>query len=215
MAQSDTPNRSIPDSQNKIDDDMPDDVGIQTMERAQDLSRHYEHIKDNTVDDGTVYGTVKAIDTSPGNNRIHVTYSLPAESSTKKHRFKEPKVWSDDYKFVRWVRHYGYDADSFPSMLRDKCKVKVETDETDGGYDLYIPKEKGILSYLSEVKTYLLEIDEPVSVILLLGFIVHSILAMGGVISYDLPVEQFISISGVVLILSLVAIFVEAEYKNL
>lgn len=138
--------RELPPSQQKMDSDIDedDDLSMQTMERANELSRQYESIKDRTVDDNTVLGKIEDIDTSHNNNRIIIHVDVPAQGSNKMFRFKKPKLWSRDYEFVRWIQHYNYDADSFPNMLQDSCKVKV-TKDGDGSYDLYIPEKNPYL----------------------------------------------------------------------
>jgi hypothetical protein len=130
--------RTLPDDQQQIDDDADDEeTQLQRIETAQNVARQFEEIKDRTVDENTALGIVKKIETSPGNNRIHVYVDLPDEDSLHQYPFKRPKLWSPQYKFVRWVTEYGYDADSFPSMIEDNCEVKLEDD--DDTFDLYIP----------------------------------------------------------------------------
>jgi len=112
---------------------------LQTIERANNLARHYESVKDRTVDDNTVLGVLKDIHTSDANNNIYIDVDVPGEDADETFRFQDPKLWSETYKFVRWVRHYGYDADSFPGMLEGECQVEVE--QENGNYDLVIPEE--------------------------------------------------------------------------
>lgn len=132
--------RKLPDEQNKLDEEA-DDNFMQTMERANELSKQYEEIKDRTLGNGLVAGKLEDIDTSPANNNIIVTVDLPGEGNVKQFRFKKPKVWSEKYKFVRWIHYYGYDADSFPNMLKSDCEVEVENM---GGeeYSLFVPERK-------------------------------------------------------------------------
>lgn len=140
-AQTDGDARTLPDEQQQIDDeDRKDRVELQTMERAENLSEQFEEIKDRTVDDDdVVLGRLADIETSANNDRIVVSIDLPAEGSDKTERFRKPKVWNDRYKFVRWIRHYGYDADSFPNMIRDDCRVRVLKDSATD-YELFVPE---------------------------------------------------------------------------
>lgn len=132
--------RTLPDDQQRIDEDeRKDESSLQTMERAEELSSQFETIKSRTVNDGMVLGRLKDIDTSRTSSTIIVSIDLPGEGIKEKKRFDKPKVWSDRYKFVRWIRHYGYTADSFPSMLEDKCKVKVQR-EGNKEYEVFIPE---------------------------------------------------------------------------
>ena len=136
--------REFDDEQYKLEEgDEEGDTDLQTMERANELSRQYEEIKDRTVDSDTVLGKLTKIDTSPGNNNIILTVDLPAESSNEQFRFKKPKVWSNDYKFVRWIQMYDYDADSFPNMIEDHCRVKVKQVNS-GEYELIIPQRNRV-----------------------------------------------------------------------
>lgn len=213
----DTTERSIPDEQKEVSDEQLDaDSRLQTMERAQELSAHYEKIKDNTIDDSTVYGKVKSINTSTGSKKIVVDIDLPAKGTVKECRFDKPKVWSDDYRFVRWIRYYGYDADSFPSMLEDKCKVEVETDG--GKYDLYIPQQRKYRKKITEAVRRPIQwyFNSPIllSPFLLFGWAVHSIAAVTNLIQYSMSWIQFTGTSALSLLLIGIMMFAEEVIKN-
>lgn len=143
--------RELPNDQQRIDDeDRKDESQLQTMQRAEELSSQFEDIKDRTVDDNVVLGQLKDINTSETNSTIVVEIDLPGEGVSKDKRFDKPKVWSEDYKFVRWIHHYDYDADSFPNMIEDQCRVKVLR----GGnkeYEVFVPEqEHGIVEGINE-----------------------------------------------------------------
>lgn len=214
--------RELPDEQSKIeDDDRKDDPDIQTMERAEELADQYETIKDRTVDENTVLGHVKEIDTARSNNNIVVTVDLPAEESDKQFRFKKPKVWSDDYDFVRWIKYYDYDADSFPLMLEDDCEVEVSKD-TDG-YDLVIPEndshsidasnatEKLHQAY-KHISVVYIENGVPISSIIMLSLIIHSISASTGLISYGMSNIQLAGLTLIGFIVCIAALLAENHY---
>jgi|APHM01.1.fsa_nt_gi hypothetical protein len=134
--------RALPEDQVQMDDaDANEDAELQPMDRAENLSRHYEEVKQRTVEDGVVLGKLEDINTARGNNRIVVDIDLPAEDSNKQFRFRDPAYWTDDFEFVRWVRSYGYTDESFPLMLEDDCEVKVEKGNKSAGekYELVIP----------------------------------------------------------------------------
>lgn len=137
------PERSLPESQVKVEnEDEYEEAELQTMERAMDLSKQFEEVKQRTVENGMILGKLVDIQTSANNDRISVEIDLPAEGDTEQERFRKPKRWSDEYNFVRWIRHYGYDADSFPNMIQDECKVKVKKPSESGDYDLFVPGEE-------------------------------------------------------------------------
>lgn len=137
---SETVTREFDDEQYKLEDgDEEGDTDMQTMERANEISRQYESIKDRTLGDNLVAGRLEDIDTSPANSNINVLVDLPGEGNNKTFRFKKPKVWSRDYDFVRWIQYYGYDADSFPNMLKGQCDVEVKN-IGDEEYELFIPE---------------------------------------------------------------------------
>jgi hypothetical protein len=186
------------------------------MERAQELSAHYEKIKDNTIDDSTVYGKVKSINTSTGSKKIVVDIDLPAKGTVKQTRFDKPKVWSEDYDFVRWIRYYGYDADSFPSMLEDKCKVKVETDG--GKYDLYIPDQRKyrskVVDTINGVKEWYLETPMALYPVAFLGWIFHSIAAVTGLVQYNMPWSEFTGVTLLTVLFIGVLSLIEEYIKN-
>jgi len=139
------PERSLPDDQVKIEnEDEYEETELQTMERAMDLSKQFEEVKQRTVEDGMVLGKLVDIQTSANNDRISVEIDLPAEGDTERKRFRKPKRWSDEYNFVRWIKYYGYDADSFPNMIKDDCKVKVKKPSEGGDYELFVPENKNI-----------------------------------------------------------------------
>ena len=144
------PERSLPDDQVKIEnEDEYEETELQTMERAMDLSKQFEEVKQRTVEDGMVLGKLVDIQTSANNDRISVEIDLPAEGDTERKRFRKPKRWSDEYNFVRWIKYYGYDADSFPNMIKDDCKVKVKKPSEGGDYELFIPE--GQKSYTEKI----------------------------------------------------------------
>jgi len=96
------PERSLPDDQVKIEnEDEYEETELQTMERAMDLSKQFEEVKQRTVEDGMVLGKLVDIQTSANNDRISVEIDLPAEGDTERKRFRKPKRWSDEYNFVR------------------------------------------------------------------------------------------------------------------
>jgi len=136
------PERSLPEDQVKIEnEDKYEETELQTMERAMDLSKQFEQVKQRTVENGMVLGKLVDIQTSANNDRISVEIDLPAEGDTEKTRFRKPKRWSEEYKFVRWIKHYGYDADSFPNMIQDECKVKVSKPSDNSEYELFVPEK--------------------------------------------------------------------------
>jgi len=146
------PERSLPDDQVKIEnEDEYEETELQTMERAMDLSKQFEEVKQRTVEDGMVLGKLVDIQTSANNDRISVEIDLPAEGDAERKRFRKPKRWSDEYNFVRWIKYYGYDADSFPNMIKDDCKVKVKKPSEGGDYELFVPE--GERSYKEKISS--------------------------------------------------------------
>jgi len=138
-----SPDRDLPDDQVQIEnEDEYEKSELQTMERAMNLSKQFEEVKRRTVEDGMVLGKLVDIQTSANNDRISVEIDLPAEGDTKQKRFRKPKQWSNKYDFVRWIKHYGYTADSFPNMIKDDCKVKVKQPSESGDYELFIPEQR-------------------------------------------------------------------------
>lgn len=150
--------REFDDEQYKLTEEQEEeeDTDLQTMERANKLSEHYEHVKDRTVDDDTVLGKLEDIHTAEANDNIIIEVDVPAKDRNERFRFKDPSIWTDEYRFVRWIRHYGYDADNFPNMLQDHCHVKVKREENE--YELFIPEGNGTVgqtdlgSYLDGIK---------------------------------------------------------------
>jgi hypothetical protein len=138
-------NRNLPDDQVQIENkDEYEEAELQTMERAMDLSKQFEEVKQRTVEDGMVHGKLVDIQTSANNDRIVVEIDLPAEGDTEQTRFRKPKRWSDKYNFVRWIKYYDYTADSFPNMVKDHCKVEVKKPSETGDYELFVPeRERG------------------------------------------------------------------------
>lgn len=214
--------RSLPDEQVKVTDaDSEEAVDLQTMERAEELSNQYETIKDRTVDSNTVLGLLTDIDTSANNDRIIVTVDLPAEGHDKTFRFRKPKVWANQYQFVRWIRYYDYDADSFPNMLQDECKVKVTKKE--GGYDLYIPEQgveaMNILNHIPRLGSYLkaryVEVGIPISLFALTALVLYAIALGGQLMTLGLRAEQFTALFIIcVVILIVVALWEDSKLPN-
>jgi hypothetical protein len=136
-------NRSLPDDQVQIDDEEQyEEAEMQTMKRAMGVSKQFEEIKARTIDDGMILGKITDINTSPTNQKIVIEIKVPATDEPKQKRFQKPKRWTDDYAIVRWIQHYGYTADSFPNMVDDDCKVKVEEVSNGDGYEVFIPEKK-------------------------------------------------------------------------
>jgi hypothetical protein len=136
-------NRSLPDDQVQIDDEEQyEKAELQTMKRAMGISKQFEEIKTRTIDDGMILGKITDINTSPTNQKIVIEIEVPATDEPKQKRFQKPKRWTDEYAIVRWIQHYGYTADSFPNMVDDDCKVKVEEVSNGDGYKVFIPEKK-------------------------------------------------------------------------
>lgn len=151
MANQEGATREFDDEQYKLEEgDDEGDTDMQTMERANELARQYEDIKDRTLGENLVAGRLEDIDTSPANNNIVVIVDLPGEGNYKKFRFKKPKVWSREYDFVRWIQYYGYDADSFPNMLKGQCDVEVKN-LGDEKYELFIPEYDNRREHIKDV----------------------------------------------------------------
>lgn len=206
--------RQLPDEQNSIPDNAQGD--LQTMERAMNLADQYETIKDRTVDDDTVLGRITDINTSRNNDRIIITIDVPGDDSNKEFRFRKPKVWSERYDFIRWIRHYGYDADSFPNMLRDDCKVKVLQDEN-REYNLYIPPKSGFR--LDGVKQTAIDLKElylsyriRVWPVLLIALSIRSIAVATGLVGFSGGVVEQVGMTFIgFIIIALIAIVEEDE----
>lgn len=214
-----TVDRDLPDDQFKIEDETEyGEAELQTMERAMDLSKQFERIKDNTVEDGMVLGELSYINTSENSSRIIISIDLPAEGMPIKKRFRKPKRWSDEYAFVRWIRHYGYDAETFPQMIDDKCKVKVEEEANGGDYTVFVPDEsRGLRSRAPDVSPieWYLDKQEPIvgSVIGLATVIVGVGLATT-LIQTQYSAPQEFGIFGIMALLALVSGTVEDNTFN-
>lgn len=215
------PERSLPDDQVKIEnEDKYEETELQTMERAMDLSKQFEQVKQRTVENGMVLGKLVDIQTSANNDRISVEIDLPAEGDTEKTRFRKPKRWSEEYKFVRWIKHYGYDADSFPNMVQDECKVKVSKPSDNSGYELFVPeKEESYRDKLSslqgrsiwqayKVGPPILQVTSFITVFCVAGF-----MALGTIHLFESGVEEAFSVIIMVLIASAI-MMVEDDIQN-
>lgn len=211
--------RKLPDDQNKVPDDADEeDTDLMTMERAENLAQQYESIKDRTVDENTVLGKLKDIDTSRNNDRIIVTIDLPAEDSNKQFRFRKPKVWTDEYEFVRWIQHYGYDADSFPSMLRDDCRVKVQREGTTE-YDLYVPEKSTpirtrVRTTLAEAREWYPESQFYASAVLAVGWLLAGIAFASGLVGTGLGTWQTVGLWFIGAILAVIGLYLDDSAKT-
>lgn len=176
---------AIPETdENEMSDELEelsdDDIDIQTYKRANEISQQFETIKDRTISDGVVEGKVKEIDTSPANGNVVVTVDVPSSTSDETFRFSKPKVWSKRYEFVRWVRHYGYNADSFPNMLKDGCEVKVS--RADNSFELVVPstKKERITDPISNTWNWYTDTAHPLSFVSFYGIIGIIVAAFAG-----------------------------------
>lgn len=219
--------RQLSDDQYKIDDDAgEEDVEIQTMERAMELSKQYEEIKDRTVDDDTVLGELKSIDSSPANNNIVINVDIPASSSNKTFRFTKPRAWSEKYEFVRWIKHYGYDADSFPNMLKDDCEVKVMRKDNNKDYELFIPNDEKKHHYWNKLTTkyqllkekwkYSTEIHSYISFYAIASWVVYTLSVLSNLIGLPFGIEptQILGVLAIGFILILFLGVYELKTKN-
>lgn len=133
--------RGLPEGQRKLDPevDEDDDLDLQTVEAAERISTHFEDIHQNTIDDDRVMGTVASINWSKNNTKVAVEVALPAQKHPERFYFDEPRVWTDRYEFVRWVRKYDHDADNLANMIDKGTEVELIHDDNDGDYELIIP----------------------------------------------------------------------------
>lgn len=207
--------RELPENQRKIEEGKEkEESDMMAMDRAIKISSQMETVKDRTINENTVLGEIEDINTSSTNNRIFVDIDLPGEGSNMTKRFNKPKVWSDDYKFVRWIREYGYDADSFPNMLRDNCKVKVSKE--DSSYTLYIPEKEeegwegtekvtnGFSGLLDKAKVpyhmYASMEFELISSTMAIIWLIHAIATVSTILTYDLSTPKLAGIHIIVAI---------------
>jgi hypothetical protein len=135
-----SPSRTLPDEQKQVDPDVDDrETQLQTLEQAEHLSEHFDEIKTRTTENGDVEGVVKAINMATTNGTVAVEIDIPGRENNKTVNFEKPRSWTEQYDFVRWIRHYGYTADTIPNMLENDCRVAVNVE--DGSYSLYVPPQ--------------------------------------------------------------------------
>lgn len=213
------PTRDLPDEQRKTADVNDDEnLDLQTMERANDIAQQYETIKDRTVDDDTVLGRIIDINTSVNNSRIIIEVAVPGEGTAQDFRFRKPKVWSEEYKFVRWLHHYGYDADTIPNMLKDECKVRVSREEK-GSYNLYVPEyDAPIRAQLKEKRTafykWYLTSNFTFWVPLLVGWFLVGIALLSDIIPNPVTGKQMLGLMIMTLIIIVMILHVEESHYS-
>lgn len=131
------PKRRLPDEQIPDGEIKPDnDAALMPMERAQEIADRLTDVERATNSDGTITGQVTAIDTTKNNNRFAVTVTIPP-GREKTFYLEKPRIWTEDYEFVRFMEYYGYTASSTAAMIRDNVKVEVMIE--DGEYELFVP----------------------------------------------------------------------------
>lgn len=208
--------REIPESQRKILDEDADDE-LRTMERAEELADHYQTIKDRTIDNETGVGFVKSIDTTKKNGAVSIKIDIPSHPEDKQYTMSKARLWTYDYQFVRWVEYYGYNADSFPSMIEDRVKVKLV--DKNGEFEIYIPPksefvDEPLVSFdvdIGELVESYIEREFPVSGPLIIGHICLGISFMSGLIKPPLNTGQTIGVWVIPLIILSVWFAVEIE----
>lgn len=140
QSESRTWDRSIPDEQQKVDEDL-DSGQLTPYEEAQDLSQEFAYIDRRTVDTDTILCDVAGIYKASTGGSIAVEVNLPGpDDATKTFNFESPRVWSGMYEFVRWVDHYGYGSSNFEAMIKDDVEVEVSQSDQLSDYELYVPE---------------------------------------------------------------------------
>lgn len=130
-----TPRRDIPDEQRP--DGELDDPQIRTYEEAAKLARHFEEIETATIGEDTFRAPVKAIESGGRHGKVAIEVDVPAEDGNEQFHLDKPKVWTDRFRFVRWVEGHGYTAGDFQLMIEKQTEVEVRRDN--GEYELVIP----------------------------------------------------------------------------
>jgi len=212
--------RELPDDQKMSDEERKEESEIMTMERAENLSSQYESIKDRTIDENTVLGKLQDINTSPANGNIIVSIDLPAESDHKEFRFNKPKVWSNRYDFVRWIRYYDYDADSFPNMLKDDCRVKVSKGQKSSEYNLMIPntstRRRRAYKFVKETISEYREMEALyITGVTATASLIYAILLVTGLISIGLSTTSSIGTVLISFVLIGVVAFLDISFKDI
>jgi len=103
-------------------------MSTQTQDELTPTDELY-HIQESTNDDGTV--DVEIVEWSKEGDVVYVEYRLPTLETTSE-RMEWPEKDSDEYKFVRLVRHCGYTIGSLQDdeISITGCRVKFEDGET-------------------------------------------------------------------------------------
>lgn len=133
----DVPDRALPDAQ-RPDGEVGESEMI-TMERAEQMSEYFGDIQAATIDDNRMRAPVADIDWSPNNEAVVVEVDVPAETDAVRFHLDKPKVWTDRYQLVRWVRHYGYGAEDFHAMVEKRVTVEIRETGLDD-YELVVPE---------------------------------------------------------------------------
>lgn len=122
--------------------DTTEATSLTPYEEAQDLSQEFAEIDRQTVDDSTIKCFVEGIYKTTTGGSISVVVTLPGTGTEESFLFTRPKVWSDEYDFVRWVSHYGYDSSNFEAMIQDNVEVEVRRKKNGDEYELTMPKTR-------------------------------------------------------------------------
>ena len=103
-------------------------MSTQTQDELTPTDELY-HIQESTNDDGTV--DVEILEWSKHGDVVYVEYRLPT-LETETEQMEWPEKASDEYKFVRLVRHCGYTIGSLQSddVSITGCRVKFDDGET-------------------------------------------------------------------------------------
>lgn len=145
MATGQTQVGDLDDAEVDSDDDSTE-TDLQAYEEAKDLSNYYDDIKTRTLDGNVVKGYVQSINTTKKNGAVSIQVDVPAEPELEQFTMEKPKVWSDEYEFVRWVEYHGYSAEDFAGMIKQGVQVEVLIEEDSYGnseYELFVPEYSG------------------------------------------------------------------------
>lgn len=134
--------RSLPDEQTQIDDDVDRDVDervLATLDEEQTVAIQLQRIEEYTIRPGLMRLPVSEVTSAENSDKMVIVLDHPVEDDIRKY-FAKPPYWSTEFELPALLDAYGYRSNN-PYHLQ--ChSLYVEYIESDDEWEIVEPPEE-------------------------------------------------------------------------